>query len=54
MKLPLQSVPVERDRRLHPYKGIEPDENGVYPAELLAQQDDDDDEYEGEGEEGEY
>lgn len=52
MKLPLQSAPVERDRRLHPYKGIEPDENGVYPAELLAQQYEDEEEDEGEG--GEY
>jgi len=42
MKLPLQSAPVVRDRRLQPYRGLEPDENGVYPAELLAQQ------YEGE------
>ena len=48
MKLPLQSVPVERDRRLHPYKGIEPDENGVYPAELLAQQYEDEEEDEDE------
>lgn len=48
MKLPLQSAPVERDRRLHPYKGIEPDENGVYPAELLAQQYEDEEEDEDE------
>ena len=48
MKLPLQSAPVERGRRLHPYKGIEPDENGVYPAELLAQQYEDEEEDEGE------
>ena len=49
MKLPMQNAPVERSRRLHPYRGAEPDENGVYPAELLAQQfDDDDDDDEGE------
>jgi hypothetical protein len=43
MRIPIQSAPVQRDRRLHPYKGILPDAQGVYPALLPSQDDMDDD-----------
>jgi hypothetical protein len=43
MRIPTQTEAVQRDRKLFPYRGVEPDEFGVYPSQDIDDVFDEDD-----------